>query len=180
MGPCLYGCEQYEFIARQTTDIMQGAAQGVAESANRYYPEVAKQAVFAAMPEGRLVAGPAKSAEAAADAALAAGRTGGAAAELRVGDRVFTDVSTGGAPRTLRPDVQAALDKVPPGQREPWHGHCAEPGCVSQALNAGVNPAGGTSRAVNIGDSGRGHGTPKMTCRSCQSLLDFFGIKHDF
>jgi len=135
------------------------------------------QAMSDGLPAGGGVAG--RSAEAAADAALAAGRTRGAAAELRVGDQVFTDVSTGGASRTLHPDVNAALDRVAPGERAPWHGGCAEPGCVSQALNAGVNPAGGTSRAVNIGESGRGHGTPKMTCSSCRAMLDFFGIKHD-
>jgi RHS repeat-associated protein len=121
----------------------------------------------------------AKGAEAAADAARAAGRTSGAAAELRVGDHVYTDVSTGGAPRTLHPDVQAVLDEVPQSQRAPWHGHCAEPGCVSQALSDGVNPAGGTSRAVNIGESGKGHGTPKPTCSSCRYMLDQFEVKHD-
>lgn len=98
---------------------------------------------------------------------------------LRVGDRVFVDVSTGGRSRTLHPQVQAALDKVPQAQRAPWHGHCAEPGCLSQALKAGVNPAGGTSRAVNIGTSGRGHGTLKPTCSSCKNVLDQFGVKHD-
>jgi RHS repeat-associated protein len=44
----------------------------------------------------------AHTAEATADAARSAGRTSGAAAELRVGDRVFTDVSTGGAARHQR------------------------------------------------------------------------------
>lgn len=62
----------------------------------------------------------AESAEAAADSARAAGRTSGAAAELRVGDRVFVDVSTGGASRILHPQVQSALDGVPRGQRAPW------------------------------------------------------------
>ena len=121
----------------------------------------------------------AKTAEAAADAALRAGRTKGAAAELRVGDEVFTDVSTGGAPRTLNGKVVEALNAVPAKQRAPWHGGCAEAGCVSKALDAGVNPTGGTSRAVNIGESGAGHGTSKMACSSCRSMLDFFGIKHD-
>jgi len=121
----------------------------------------------------------AKSAEAAADMARAAGRTSGAAAELRIGDRVFTDVSTGGSTRTLNSQVQAALENVPQAQRAPWHGHCAEMGCLSQAINAGVNPAGGSSRAVNIGTSGRGHGTPKPTCSSCRNVLDQHGIKHD-
>jgi RHS repeat-associated protein len=123
--------------------------------------------------------GAASSAEAAADIAQAAGRTSGAAAELRVGDKVFTDVSTGGAARTLHPEVKAALDKVPQSQRAPWHGHCAEAGCLSQALNSGVNPAGGTSRAVNIGNSGRGHGTSKPACSSCKDVLNQFGVKHD-
>ncbi|MEJ5150699.1 RHS repeat-associated core domain-containing protein [Comamonas sp. MYb396] len=120
-----------------------------------------------------------KTAEAAADAARAAGRTKGAASELRIGDRVFTDVSTGGASRTLHPDVNAALDKVPKNKRAPWHGYCAEMGCLSQSLDAGVNPEGGTSRAVNIGSSGRGHGTPKQTCPSCRNVLDQFGVNHD-
>jgi len=120
-----------------------------------------------------------RSAETAANTARALGRTSGAAAELRVGSRVFTDVSTGGTARTLHPKVQAALDKVPQAQRAPWHGHCAEAGCLSQALEAGVNPAGGTSRAVNIGTSGKGHGTPKPTCSSCKNVLDEFGVMHD-
>jgi RHS repeat-associated protein len=113
-----------------------------------------------------------------ANIARAAGRTRGAAAELRVGDRVFTDVSTG-APRDLHPRVVAALDEVPPSQRAPWHGKCAEPGCISQALNAGIEPAGGVSTAVNIRPSGNpSHGTFKAACSSCSALLDSFGIKH--
>jgi len=113
------------------------------------------------------------------DTALAAGRTSGAAAELRVGGEVFIDVSTGGAARTLHPDVEAAYEQVPLEMRAPWHGHCAEAGCLSQALNAGVDPAGGSSRAVNIGNSGKGHGTAKPTCSSCSYVLDLFGVKHD-
>ncbi|MFZ5895573.1 MAG: toxin TcdB middle/N-terminal domain-containing protein [Myxococcota bacterium] len=113
-----------------------------------------------------------------ANAAQAAGRTRGVAAELRVGDRVFTDVSTG-APRALHPRVSAALDKVPASQRAPWHGKCAEPGCISQALQAGIEPAGGVSTAVNIRASGNpNHGTFKAACSSCAALLDSFGIKH--
>lgn len=118
----------------------------------------------------------ANTAEAVADAALAAGRTSGAAAELRVGGQVFTDVSTGGAPRVLNGSVQEALDSVPLAQRAPWHGACAEMGCLSQALDAGVNPAGGSIRAVAIGTSNPGHGLPKAICSSCSAVLDDFGV----
>jgi hypothetical protein len=118
----------------------------------------------------------ANTAEAAADAALGAGRTSGAAAELRVGGQVFTDVSTGGAPRVLNGSVQEVLDAVPLAQRAPWHGACAEMGCLSQALNAGVSPAGGSIRAVAIGTSNPGHGLPKVICTSCSAVLDVFGV----
>jgi len=123
-----------------------------------------------------VVSGGAANSEAAADAALTAGRTSGAAAELRVGGQVFTDVSTGGAPRVLNGTVQQALDSVPLGQRAPWHGACAEMACLSQALDAGVNPAGGSIRAVAIGTSNPGHGLPKVICSSCSAVLDVFGV----
>jgi len=112
----------------------------------------------------------------AADLALAGGRTSGAAAELRVGGRAFTDVSTGGAERVLHPEVQAALDSVPYGMRAPWHGACAEMGCLSQAFEAGLDPAGGIMHAVAIGTSNPGHGLPKMICSSCMAVMEQFGV----
>jgi len=36
---------------------------------------------------------------------------------------------------------------------------------MSYYLNAGVNPSGGTARAINIGISGQGHGTPRARLR---------------
>src|SRR5262249_36407706 len=97
--------------------------------------------------------------------------------ELKVGDRVFTDVSTGGAPRTLHPKVQEALDKVPPALRSPYHGACAEPGCLSQALNEGVNPSGGVSTAVKIRAPGKAaHGTRMPACSSCKAVNQAFGV----
>jgi RHS repeat-associated protein len=116
----------------------------------------------------------AKSAEAAADAALAAGKRAGAAAELRVGDRVFTGVSGEAVPQNSR--VMGALMGTPSTARAPWHGACAEIACLEKALNAGVDPAGGTARAVNIGVSGAGQNTPKAVCSSCADILRFFGV----
>lgn len=107
---------------------------------------------------------------------VAASRTSGAAAEFRIGDHLSIDVSTG-AKRVLNPAVKNALDAVPDAQKAPWHGACAEMGCLSQALNAGVNPAGGLSRAMAIGESRPGHGLPKKACSSCSAVLDGFGVR---
>ena len=113
-------------------------------------------------------------AEAAADAALAAGKRSGAAAEFRVGDNVFTGVSGEVVPHN--PQVTAALMGTPKAERAAWHGGCAEIVCLDKALNAGVDPSGGTMRAVNIGVSGAGHNTPKPFCSTCVDILNFFGV----
>lgn len=51
--------------------------------------------------------------------------------------------------------------------------------CLSQALNAGVNPAGGTSRAINIGTAGKGHGTQSLGVRAANAL-DQLEFKYDY
>ncbi|SIT16308.1 RHS repeat-associated core domain-containing protein [Achromobacter sp. MFA1 R4] len=118
-----------------------------------------------------------ESARRAADVALLGGKAEGAAAELHVGDKIFTGVS--GTGRPVHPVVQDALDKVPQKERVPWHGHCAEVDCLSQAHAAGLDPKGGKSQAVNIGSSGKGHGTFKRACSSCANVLGQFGVDHD-
>jgi hypothetical protein len=40
----------------------------------------------------------------------------------------------------------------------------------------GVNPTGGTLRAVNIGVSGNGHKIAKKLCSACTNVAEFFGI----
>ena len=115
-----------------------------------------------------------------ADLAQRDGATSGVAAELVLEDRVFVDVSgsaRGAAPRVLHPKVVEALDAVPEELREPWHGECAEPGCISQALDAGLDPAKGTSTAVRIRRPGHPkHATHIAACSSCRALLEWFGI----
>ena len=69
-----------------------------------------------------------------------------------------------------------ALMGTPASARKPWHGGCAEIFCLDKALNADVNPSGGTVRAVNIGTSGVAHGTPKKICSSCEDVLNYFGV----
>jgi hypothetical protein len=74
------------------------------------------------------------------------------------------------------PQVTAALMGTPIAEQASWHGGCAEIVCLDNALNAGVNPSGGSIRAVNIGDSGAGHNTPKVICSSCNDILNYFGV----
>jgi len=117
----------------------------------------------------------------AADAAQAQGRTSGAAAALKIGDQIFTDVSIGkgGTPGPNNPIVQQALDNVPLADRSPYHGGCAEIGCFNQALNDGVSPAGGTIGAAKIRAAGNpGHGQPLDLCPSCANVADQLGAIH--
>ena len=137
--------------------------------------EVGVNAGLAIATDGASGAATVRRAEGAADAALAAGQGSGAAAELVVGGRVFTGVS--GQAVVANSEVTGALMGTPARAREAWHGGCAEIVCLNKAMNAGVNPAGGSSRAVNIGSSGAGHNTPKAPCRSCQDVLRYFGVK---
>ncbi|WP_437608114.1 RHS repeat-associated core domain-containing protein [Sorangium sp. So ce834] len=112
-----------------------------------------------------------------ANAAQAAGRTSGVAAELRVGNKTFTDVSTGGASRTIDPRVAQALDRVPAAERSPFHGACAEIGCITQTLAAGIDPRGGVSTAVRIRRPGHpAHASRIDACRSCAAVLGQFGV----
>lgn len=119
-----------------------------------------------------------RTAEEAAEAALKAGRQTGAAAELHVGGQVITDISTGGADRTLNPLVQQAVDAVPKKQQMGWHGECAELGCLSQAVDANLDLNGSWIRAVAIGNSNPGHKLPKVVCSGCKNVLDQFGVKY--
>jgi RHS repeat-associated protein len=49
-GPCDYNCEGHNASVKSTADVFEGAAQGVAEAGNRYYPELAKNMALAALP----------------------------------------------------------------------------------------------------------------------------------
>ena len=102
----------------------------------------------------------------------------GAAGALEVNGQIFTAQSVkGGQPPTLNPQVQKMLDSVDPVLRSKSHGFCAEPQCVSQALDAGVDPRGGTSYVVDVRAVGNPmHGAPKPACPSCELLLQYFGI----
>jgi hypothetical protein len=113
-------------------------------------------------------------AESTANAALAAGKASGAASELVIGNKVYTAVSGESVPENAA--MTGALMGTPKASQAQWHGGCAEVGCITKALNDGQNPAGGTIRTVNIGDSGSGHNTPKDPCISCQDIIKHFKV----
>ncbi|TNH04333.1 PAAR domain-containing protein [Testudinibacter sp. TR-2022] len=115
-----------------------------------------------------------KSAEKSADIALSNGKLRGAAAELKVNGRTYTDISGSNTP--MHPSMQTALDNVPIKERAPWHGYCAEIGCMNQALYAGQSLKGARGRAVNIGTSGKGHNTPKKPCSTCSNVATQLGV----
>lgn len=56
-GPCDYNCEGHNASVKSTADVFEGAAQGVAEAGNRYYPELAKNVLLSALPELALAKG---------------------------------------------------------------------------------------------------------------------------
>lgn len=49
--------------------------------------------------------------------------------------------------------------------------------CLDKALENGVDPAGGKAKAVNIGKSGKGHGTHKPACKSCRDVMKHLGLE---
>ena len=122
------------------------------------------------------------SAVATADAAQAQGRTSGTAAALRTADGTFTDVSAGkGAPAGVNhPEVQQALDNVPAAERSPYHGGCAEVGCLNQAKNAGAEVQGSRMATAKIRKPGNpSHGQPNPPCSTCRHVMDQMGVNHD-
>ena len=117
-------------------------------------------------------------ATATADKALKNGKQSGAATALEVDGQIFTAHS--GEVIAPNKELTGVLMGTPKGSRAPWHGGCSEVGCVDKALNSGITKPqlqGANTKTVNIGVSGKGHGTPKPACPSCEDMLNYFGIK---
>ncbi len=99
----------------------------------------------------------------------------GSAAELRVGDRVFAQLSSSALTGQRNLGLQvAALLNAAPFPREPWHGMCAETWCIDQALKEGLGVKdlrGGQSVGVFL------DGDMRPPCeRSCKPMLSSLGI----
>ena len=101
-----------------------------------------------------------------------------AAAGLSTEGEMFTAPSSKGQiPPTYNPEVQSALDSTDPNLRPKYHGFCAEPMCISNALDAGKNPYGGTITSVKVrGIGDLQHGIALPPCPSCTELLKIFNM----
>lgn len=51
-GPCFQNCDGHNALVQSTSDVMQGAGQGVAEAANQYYTQVGANMALGALPGG--------------------------------------------------------------------------------------------------------------------------------
>jgi hypothetical protein len=85
--------------------------------------------------------------------------------------------SGGTGPGQHDPAVQEALDNVPPENREPWHGECAEITALDR-FRPSRNPVeGSTISAARVrGPNSAQHGSAIPPCRSCASVLEQLGI----
>jgi RHS repeat-associated protein len=111
-----------------------------------------------------------------ADAAQAARPRPGTVAVLETPQGTFNGAS--GTRQPVHPRVQEALDSVPEGSRSPFHGKCAEPQCISRALEAGVEPSGGRMTSFRVRSPGHpDHGTIIPPCASCAAIQRAFGIE---
>jgi hypothetical protein len=82
-----------------------------------------------------------------------------------------------GSGNTPHPRVQQALDNVPSSAQSPFHGGCAEIQCLSAAMNAGDDVAGGTIATARVRcPISAAHGTPIPACSTCRHVLDEFGV----
>jgi len=115
-----------------------------------------------------------------------------AAGAMQVGNVVHSHTSVRGdtAP-ALHPLVRRLLDELPAGQRERYAGWCAEAVLISDRLYEAEELGGTISamaarsllwgakvRVVRVREDGDPrHGEVQPPCRSCTSLLDYFGIE---
>ncbi len=107
--------------------------------------------------------------------------TPSAAAELRIGDKVYKDFSrhrTEAEVGALHPDLKNALNDAKQNlpKLPAWHGFCAEVGCVDQALKEGSDITQGYSKAVHVVRNSDNHGKPNPACPSCESMLTSLSV----
>lgn len=113
-----------------------------------------------------------------ADRAQRAGRDSGTAESLVTRDGREYSADSGREFPVYDHEVRAIIDTVPPNMRPPWHGYCALPQCVEEALNDGADPTGAWVGGAKIREPGdASHGTYKAPCRSCEPLVEHYHMR---
>lgn len=111
----------------------------------------------------------------AADQALAAGKTSGAASAFYMdGKLVAVAVSAEEVPHTR---TMLGLLMGSRGARAPWHGGCSEIACLNKVMSQGIDPKGGVMRTVWISSDPAKHGTPRPPCSTCSPIGVLTGVK---
>ena len=142
-------------------DAIVATAFGMVEG----YAGAPKATTKAAGPEAQAVADKAQQANP---------RPGTAAALVTPDGRVWSGTSKKGAAAPVHhPVVEAELLTIPPDPRMPGaHGRCAEPACISSALESGVEVRGGRIASAQVRSPGNpAHGKPIPPCTVCKELL---------
>ncbi|MFD3483499.1 RHS repeat-associated core domain-containing protein [Streptomyces sp. NPDC058665] len=94
------------------------------------------------------------------------------------GHAPIVGVSDGGVGgRRVHPVIQGILDSIPAGSRGNNHGGCGLVQCLTEALDAGLDPTGATAAATR----GRARTNKNFKvligpCQSCEVLVEHFGI----
>ncbi|MFD7631534.1 YwqJ-related putative deaminase [Streptomyces sp. NPDC059851] len=86
--------------------------------------------------------------------------------------------SDGGAgTRRVHPAIQGILDSIPTAQRGNNHGGCGLVQCLTEALDAGLDPTGATA-AATVGRTRTNKNFKKLIgpCDSCRVLVEHFEI----
>jgi hypothetical protein len=100
---------------------------------------------------------------------------------LEIGEQTFVDISSGAArqigqvPTPINPAIRGIINGLT--ENSSFAGNCAEIGCLSQALNAGLNPSGGSIATAAIrGVGNAAQGAPVAPCITCSQVLRLFGV----
>ena len=113
-----------------------------------------------------------------ADRAQRDGRTTGTAESLVTRDGREYVADSGREFPVYDHAVRAIIDTVPEADRPDWHGYCALPQCIEEALGDGVDPTDARVGSAAIRAEGRrSHGKYVPPCPSCEPLFDHYRLR---
>jgi hypothetical protein len=175
MGLGSLQCATEDFVEaarRFPAAVLRGAWEA---AKNPFVQQIALNAIPVA--RGVRAAAPLRAAaQRAANAAQALKPRPGMAAALEVGGEFSTATS---GRQVLNPTVQGWVDEGIAAGKQGFGGACAETNCISNAMNAGVNPSGGRISTAAVGRAGSArHGAATPPCANCEHVLGRAGVTY--